>query len=104
MVWEIQSRHQPRLEPSNQEGNQGNLSWLEGCRGSLRLGQPPADGVRVICPFPVPSLALGLAGVICTLRTLKIAQRGEQRAVRDLEKGLSESPCHPWLCPAESLR
>lgn len=76
-------------EPPSQEGKQGNLSWQEGCRESLKLGQPPVDGVRVSCPFPAPSLALGLAGVIWTLRTLN-TQRGEQRAVRGLEEGPSD--------------
>lgn len=109
---EIRGRHQLRLEPSNPVGNQGNLCWQEGCRESLELGQPPVDGVRVSCPFAVPSPALGLTGVIWTLRTLKTpqaAQGGVQRAARDLEKGppnLAESPRHPWLrpSPAESLR
>lgn len=34
-------------EPPSQEGNQRNLSWQEGCRESLKLGQPPVEGVRV---------------------------------------------------------
>lgn len=85
---EIQSRHQPRLEPSNQEGNQGNLSWEEGSSC-----HPPA-----ISPFPAQ--LLGVTDVIWASRTLKTpqaAQRSALRAARDLEEGpsdLAESPCH----------